>query len=297
MDLVAGAPPGGGVEGFGGWVADPVGLGMLADRLSAGFRAAAPFPHVVIDGLMSPRLLRDVIDQIPPAGADGWIRHSEQAQHKRQWSADASMPPAARRLLGLLQSGTFVDFLERVTGMPGLIVDPSHLHGGLHVAGTGGHLKIHADPVLHPRLHVNRRLNLILYLNPGWRTEWGGDLELWDDGLTRCVRRIAPVCNRMVIFAAGPPAHHGHPDPLLAPPGVERCSVAVYYYASPANPAGLGVGPRLVRFRGRPGHAGELRGQRARQLLVDAVVPPAIVRWLARRGRDVVGGPPGQPGS
>ena len=31
----------------------------------------------------------------------------------------------------------------------------------------------------HDRLDLDRRLNVIVYLNEGWDPDWGGALELW----------------------------------------------------------------------------------------------------------------------
>ena len=39
---------------------------------------------------------------------------------------------------------------------------------------------IHADFNLHEKMQVERRLNLLIYLNDDWPEEYGGQLELWD---------------------------------------------------------------------------------------------------------------------
>ena len=51
-------------------------------------------------------------------------------------------------------------------------------------------LKIHSDFYLHQYLKIDRRLNLLLYLNDDWKDEYGGHLELWDKTMTICDKKI-----------------------------------------------------------------------------------------------------------
>ena len=52
-------------------------------------------------------------------------------------------------------------------------------------------------------------------------------MELWDAGVTQCLKKIEPVFNRAVIFETHATSFHGHPDPHTGPP---RKSLALYYY-------------------------------------------------------------------
>src|SRR5204862_75715 len=72
---------------------------------------------------------------------------------------DSTMGDATRRLLAELNSAAFVDFLERLTGIEGLVPDPHLVGGGLHQIEPGGHLKVHADFNRHPHTGLERRLN------------------------------------------------------------------------------------------------------------------------------------------
>jgi hypothetical protein len=83
---------------------------------------------------------------------------------------------------------------------------------------------------------VHRRLNVILYLNKDWNSNWGGALELWDDSLSECVKSIDPVGNRLVIFETHDRTFHGHPSPLSCPPDESRKSLILYYYTAAARP-------------------------------------------------------------
>lgn len=94
--------------------------------------------------------------------------------------------------------------------------------GGQHLSGPGAHLDIHTDFNVHPQTGWRRRANALLYLNHGWRKEWGGCLEL-DHKVT-----LTPEFGRLVIFETSDRSWHGHPVPISD--GHWRKSVACYFY-------------------------------------------------------------------
>ena len=96
----------------------------------------------------------------------------------------------------------------------------------------GGVLKVHTDFNRHPNLSLDRRINVLIYLNKNWKEEYGGHLELWDKDMTKCIKKIAPTFNTMVIFSTTDFSNHGHPDPLNCPNERSRKSIALYYFSS-----------------------------------------------------------------
>ncbi|TYO60757.1 2OG-Fe(II) oxygenase, partial [Bradyrhizobium hipponense] len=162
-------------------------------------------------------------------------------------------------------------FLERLTGIEGLIPDPYLLGGGLHMIPRGGRLAIHADFNIHKKLRLDRRLNLLLYLNYDWKEEWGGALELWDKDVKTKERAYLPIANRMVVFSTTDTAYHGHPDPLRSPKGKYRRSIALYYYTN-GRPEDERSADHSTIFRMRPN---EVRKRMALDM-VKPFVPPIV---------------------
>jgi 2-oxoglutarate-Fe(II)-dependent oxygenase superfamily protein len=145
-----------------------------------------------------------------------------------------------------------VGFLEQLTGIEGLIPDPYFWGGGLHQITRGGYLKVHADFNRYSKLRLDRRLNLLLYLNRDWKEEYGGHLELWNEQMTTCERKILPIFNRCVVFSTTDYSYHGHPDPLNCPEQQTRKSLALYYYTN--GRLEEGVSPvHTTLFQRRPG--------------------------------------------
>jgi hypothetical protein len=245
----------------------------VAARHREQFAAGVPFPHVVLDGLFDPDVLDAVAAEFPdPEDRVDWIRSRRDTSVKLAMPHDWMLGPAPRLFLNQLNCSAFIQFLERLTAIDGLIPDPHFEGGGLHQIERGGYLKVHADFNVHTRLRLDRRLNAIVYLNRDWQDEWGGHLEFWDRTMSIAVRKIAPEFNRMVVFATTDWAFHGHPDPLRTPARVNRRSLATYYYTS-GRPAEELTEAHTSLYQRRPGE----------HLLRDWV-PPAVLD-IARRWR------------
>jgi hypothetical protein len=204
----------------------------LGERLRGDFAAAEPFPHVVVDDFLPAGTIREIIDAFP-LPAPGWEHFDDPNQMKYALRDEELMPAPIRSILRELNSQVFVEFLETMTGIKGLLPDPYFLGGGLHQIPRGGTLKVHADFDQHRKLKIDRRLNALLYLNEDWLDEYGGHLELWNPEMTERVKRVAPIANRLVVFRTSDTSFHGHPDALAVPKGRYRRSLAWYYYTAP----------------------------------------------------------------
>jgi hypothetical protein len=221
-----------------------------AAETGASYREAQPFPHVVIDDVLPPDVFEHAAAEFPPIDDPIWNGYVHVNETKYANAEPARWGPALRSITGSLQSDDFVAALGALTGFPDLVADPEMDGGGLHQTLRGGHLNIHTDFTTHHRNRwLCRRVNLLLYLNESWSDEWGGALELWDASVRRCVRRVEPLGNRMLIFTtSGVSAYHGHPDPLQSPEGVARRSLALYYFTHEKRPV-----RRATIYRARPG--------------------------------------------
>ena len=201
------------------------------------YNQAQPFPHIVIDNFLPPSILNGVIDDFRNHNDWGWdnSQYSQQHQVKKffsPWNENGSntLPINTKLILNYLNSPETISMLEKLTGINGLIADPTLLGGGMHKIDSGGKLSIHADSRKHAVTGNYRRINLLVYLNKNWNSEWGGSLQLWNNDMTTMVQDIQPFFNRVVIFNTGGDTYHGHPHDLNTPEGVSRISLALYYY-------------------------------------------------------------------
>lgn len=145
-----------------------------------------------------------------------------------------------------------MSWLEQLTGISGLIADMEFTGGGFHSTLSGGKLDLHVDFNMHLRNGLDRRVNLIFFLNKDWPESYGGHLELWDKELSRPPKKVLPVFNRMVIFGTTDFTYHGHPVELSCPADRYRKSLALYYYSN-GRPDNEKSGEKhLTLFKARP---------------------------------------------
>jgi len=194
---------------------------------------AEPFPHIALDGLFDDAALDTVLREFPSHDAMRWREFDTPLEKKLGYYHETSaISKSVREFLDAMNSFEMLLWLEALTGIEGLVPDPYFGGGGLHQIEPGGFLKIHADFNVHPKLKLDRRLNMLIYLNKNWRDEYGGHLELWDRDMSACRQKILPAFNRTVIFSTTDTSFHGHPHPLSAPEGMSRKSVSLYYYTA-----------------------------------------------------------------
>jgi Rps23 Pro-64 3,4-dihydroxylase Tpa1-like proline 4-hydroxylase len=207
---------------------------------AARYQHAEPFPHIVIEDFLRAEYVQALLPHFPvPKVRSGQEDRSadmadgKPAQFRKRWiSREHAVDVAIRRLYWELNASPFVRLLESMTGIDGLLPDPYLLGGGIHQTEAGGFLRVHADFNRHPKLNLDRRLNLLIYFNEDWPEEYEGNLELWSPDLNQCVQSIAPLAGRCVIFSTTSTSWHGHPTPLACPPERTRKSLALYYYTN-----------------------------------------------------------------
>jgi hypothetical protein len=257
----------------------------LGEFFSEDYANAEPFPHIVVDDFLPEALVAKVLANFPSGEreSDSVFNIGYGGQHKRQILPE-DCNRFSREVFQFFNSRPVLQFLEGLTGISGLLPDPYFMGGGFHEITRGGLLGVHADFRINEQLHVQRRLNLLIYLNPEWDDSWRGQLELWSRDMKACVRRVSPVLNRCVVFSTEADTWHGHPDPLQVPEGVTRKSMALYYYS--ASRAVYDETPNLSTvYMARPGDSAEIkaeaRGFRTEQYLRDWL-PPVAFRGLAR---------------
>jgi hypothetical protein len=249
-------------------------LAELARTHAGTYQRATPYPHIVIDDFLPADVLADVIAEFPRPQTLEWQRFDEETEVKLASDDTEAMPPLTRHLLSELNSGPVIEFLEQLTGIEGLIPDPFFWGGGMHQIERGGRLKIHSDFNWHERLRLDRRLNLLIYLNEDWDDSWGGHFELWNRDMSACEKKVAPIANRCVVFSTTDFSYHGHPDPLACPPDVTRKSLALYYYSN-GRPAAEVSSARTTDFKPRPGE--QWRRGNSTRAFAERWLPPAVV--------------------
>jgi hypothetical protein len=215
---------------------------------------ARPFPHIVLDGLFPDDILEEVLAAFPKPDEIEWRRFESATEKKLGYWHESRLRPEIQLFLYEMNSAPMLQFLQALTGIEeGLVSDPYYGGAGPHQILPGGFLKVHVDFNWHPLLKLDRRLNMLVYLNKDWKEEYGGHLELWNREVNRCEAKILPVFNRTVVFSTTDFSFHGHPNPLACPEGQTRKSVSFYYYSN-GRPDEERSAPHDTLFKETHGH-------------------------------------------
>lgn len=247
-------------------------MSRIASERAADYRNANPFPHIALDNFFDETMLSRVLDEFPNRKQIKWTEFDNYHEVKLSAQKDDNFGPATKWLMYHLNSSYFINFLEELTGIQGLLPDPHFEGGGLHQIMPGGKLGVHADFNKHRKLNVDRRINLLVYLNKNWKEEYGGQLELWDKTMEHSIVKILPIFNRIVLFSTTDTAYHGHPEPLKCPEDMSRKSIALYYYSN-GRPEEEVTDSHSTLFKLRPNE----KAKRSLKQLVKAFIPPIVL--------------------
>lgn len=193
---------------------------------------AAPFPSCYFEHFFNEKMLDEILDEFPDLKSKADYNFKNANENKLATKGEYKLSPNARDFVRFLNSQIFLDFLSNLTGIQNLIPDPTLAGGGYHELKPGGFLKIHSDFNIHPDTKLDRRINVLVYLNKNWKTEYGGQFELWNESMTECVKKIEPNFNTMAVFSTTSKSYHGNPGVIKCEEGNSRKSIAMYYYTN-----------------------------------------------------------------
>lgn len=231
----------------------PLNENMCLRRLAPQWGSAPPFDHIVIDDFLDPEVAHALEAEYPAWDDKLWWQYDNQIEQKKALNHWDRFPPVTYKVMSTFCSPAFVSELEALTGIPGLQIDAGLNGGGWHGHTAGGKLNVHLDYSVHPKLGLERRLNLIVYITAGWDPAWGGQLGLWEgtsERPTSLGKRVDCIFNRAVLFDTTQDSWHGLPEAITCPPGVIRKSLATYYLTTP-RPMASARGKALFAPYGR----------------------------------------------
>lgn len=185
--------------------------------------------YTAIDDLL-PHELANKIAAVFPASDQMRLINTFRERKYNSKSLD-KFDPLISDITFAFQDHGVIEAIANLTGIRDAVGDPHLYAGGLSAMENGHFLNPHIDNS-HDREQRNYRvLNLLYYVSPEWRAENGGNLELWDESVTRPVV-IPSLFNRLVLMATHETSWHSV-NPVRAN-ATRRC-ISNYYF-SPHSP-------------------------------------------------------------
>jgi hypothetical protein len=199
-----------------------------------------PYKHVVVDDFLPDNLASLCLENFPSISEGDWEMARDEdieVKFRSKWDSEFDIPAGIISAVRILNSSIFLRAMSTIMGIEKIVPDPYFTGGGLNITSRGGLLDVHVDGNYHDATGLNRRLNALLYLNPGWQESWGGAFGVYDATGTVCLKKVAPLFNRLVIFDSHDKSFHGLPDPINFPESTPRRSILLYYYTKESRPS------------------------------------------------------------
>lgn len=213
---------------------------------------SSPFKHVVIDNFINEEYIGKLLEDMDDLTLDKSYYYGFESIEKHKFAFKNNFNPLLQELFKELNGDEFISLLENKTGITEIIRNNLELNGaGVHKVLNDGFLCMHTDFEGYDDSKygkLDRRLNLLLYMNKDWSEKYFGDLCLYDKTSRSISKKIAPILNRCVIFFT-PGNIHGHPKPLRLPDNKSRQSITTYYYTKNTTGKNLdGEDIKLVKW-------------------------------------------------
>lgn len=159
--------------------------------------------------------------------------------------------PLLEEIIYAFQDPRIVSLIGEICDIQEAIADEYLYAGGISMMGKQQFLNPHLDNSHDKDRERWRVLNVLFYITPDWQQEYGGNLELWPDGLKEKQTTIHSKFNRLAVMAThnrslhsvSPVIHEGY-----------RCCVSNYYFSKTALLTSDTF--HVTSFRGRPEHKG-----------------------------------------
>ena len=201
--------------------------------------------HFLIDNLLPSELCTSIYNAFPKDGDD--LHSTNSFREKKRATVNVDNYEAVLcNITYAIQDGAIVNLVGKICGFDGLEPDPQLYAGGVSLMTKDDFLNPHLDNSHDGKRTKYRRLNLLYYVSPEWKTENGGSLELWDESRTT-PKTLTAFSNRLVVMETNKTSWHSVSKVQVDSP---RCCVSNYYFSefSPDNTDYFHV----TLFSGRP---------------------------------------------
>ncbi len=207
------------------------------DIKSTDFINNKPYSHIVIDHFFHLDTAKKLSKSFPDYNNKCWHIYKNAIEDKKTLNTWNHFDSLQYKVFSELNSPEFIHFLKKISDSQ---LYPDHgLHGGgLHIHSDEGNLNPHLDYSIHPKTGLQRKINVIVYLETDFREEYGGAFGLWSpssqpDKPGELVKKVIPFFNRAVIIDTTQNSWHGMCQKLTLPKGKYRKSFASYYLQVP----------------------------------------------------------------
>lgn len=208
-------------------------------------KSADAIGYFFVDDLL-PLEIAEEIHKVFPS-ADEMVHKKSIREDKYVGVQMDAYHPLLEEIIYAFQDESVVEEVRKIGHLNHIFPDRNLYAGGISMMGKGQYLNPHLDNSHDKDRELWRVLNLLYYVTPGWEEPFGGNLELWPDGMDKPQQTIFSKFNRLAVMAThgaslhsvSPVVHNGF-----------RCCVSNYYFSD--EPIRDSDRFHVTSFRGRP---------------------------------------------
>lgn len=201
-----------------------------------------PYPHFIQNNILNNDFASNIQNEILNISEDKWDRYDNPFEKKFTLRDKNELPINTSVLFKYLICGEFIDSLSNIVGTK-LYNDPNKNWWGIHKYKNNDYLDIHSDAGIHPLNNMKKHVTLGIYLSKNWNEENGGHLEIWQGDnilnkkpeLNKCITKILPSFNKLIIFNNTNNAWHGNPEPVKCNNNSIRIFLTLSYLSNEYN--------------------------------------------------------------
>ncbi len=211
----------------------------IRDSIENKSHFSHPFQHIIIKNLFPLNFAEDLLNAFPDSDHECWQKTNDEGlevKARTNWASEFDIPNVIIDAVRIFNSAPVLNAMSETLKIPKLMPDPYFTGGGLNLSEKNGHLDVHIDGNYHDASGMNRRVNLLYYLNPNWEKSWGGEFGIYDKHGENLIKSVEPLHNLCIIFDTHDNSFHGLPNPINFPVNDPRRSIILYYYTVSPRP-------------------------------------------------------------
>ena len=201
--------------------------------------------YFFIDDLLPEAIAKSIYDAFPKP--EETILKRSIREHKHVAAQMNEYNPLLEEAIFAFQDKSIVNFFKEVCNVNSLFPDENLYAGGVSMMAKDNFLNPHLDNSHDKDRNHWRVFNLLYYVTPNWEENYGGNLEIWPEGVSGKPLTITSKFNRLAVMATHNKSWHS-----VSKVEVDkvRCCVSNYYFSE--KPLSQSDSFHVTSFRGRP---------------------------------------------
>lgn len=181
--------------------------------------------HFAVDNLLPQEIAQSIYFNFPSKEQMRFMNSFR--ERKFTYKQLGSTPQILKDITFAIQHPDVIALIEQITEIENQTPDPSLYAGGLSMMVKSHFLNPHIDNSHDGGRKKYRTVNLLYYVSPDWKLEYGGNLELWDQSVQNAIV-VPSLFNRLVVMETNTSSWHS-----VSPVTYDgsRCCVSNYYFS------------------------------------------------------------------